>query len=373
MTIKVLIVIGTRPEGIKLAPVYFVLNKDPAFSTKICTTAQHREMLDDVLELFSITPDYDLGVMESGQDLYHITTAVLTKIRDILRKDKPDVVIVQGDTTTTFAASLAAYYEGILVAHVEAGLRTGKPRDPFPEEINRCLTDRLSDILFAPTPIAMNNLLNEGYQEGTITMTGNTVVDALHYIHNKTCNNKYTELPKENRKILLVTAHRRENHGKGIREICNAISEISKNRPDWLIFWPVHPNPNISQVVHSRLSGHENIILSAPLKYDVFINVLFRASLVITDSGGVQEEAASIGKPMIVIRENTERMEAVLGGLALLVEVERESIVSNTLRYMDDARLFDEKPGDLYGDGHAAEYIRDAILERLKSNKLNFE
>ena len=373
MTIKVLIVIGTRPEGIKLAPVYFVLNKDPAFSTKICTTAQHREMLDDVLELFSITPDYDLGVMESGQDLYHITTAVLTKIRDILRKDKPDVVIVQGDTTTTFAASLAAYYEGILVAHVEAGLRTGNPIDPFPEEMNRCLTDKLSEFRFAPTPMAMSNLLKEGYLEETVTMTGNTVVDALYYIRNKTCKDMCPVILEDERHILLVTAHRRENHGKGIREICNAISEIAKNRPDWLIFWPVHPNPNISKVVHGRLSGHENIVLSAPLKYDVFINVLFRANLVITDSGGVQEEAASIGKPMIVIRENTERMEAVLEGLAILVEVEGDSIVSNTLRYMNDAKYLDEKPGDLYGDGHAAEKVRDAILERLKSNKLNFE
>lgn len=359
-----MIVMGTRPEGIKLAPVVTVLRADPRFSVKVCITAQHREMLDDVLEVFSIESDEDLAVMEPGQDLYHVTSAVLSGMRDVLRRWRPDWVLVQGDTTTTFATALAANYERISVGHVEAGLRTGNRADPFPEEVNRMMTSCISDLHFAPAADAAENLRREGRPEADILVTGNTVVDALNQTIEICKDQSFPELEMDGRHMMLVTIHRRENFGEGIRHICTALENFARRHPDWQIIWPVHPNPQIKPVVDKALSSTDNIRLVDPLRYDAFVHVLGRAQLVLTDSGGVLEEASAIGIFALVARRYTERMEVVRDGGALLVDPESDAVEEALEEAITNRRWESTKPGNWYGDGHAAKRVRDALLSR---------
>ena len=364
MTIRILLVMGTRPEAIKLAPVYAALTADQTFAVEVCVTAQHREMLDDVLELYDIAPNYDLDVMKPNQDLYHVTTAVLAGLRDVLGASRPDWMLVQGDTTTTFAASLAAFYEGVAVGHVEAGLRTWDRTDPYPEEMNRVLTARLANLHFAPTPLAADNLRREGCDDASIVMTGNTVVDALFEVRRATVGQQFPELPDDDRPILLTTMHRRENYGDGVKAVTAAVREIALTRRDWCVVWPVHPNPNIKSVVNAALAGIENVHLLEPLRYDAFVNVLDRARLVLTDSGGVQEEAASIGKPVLILRRSTERPEAVAEGAAQIVPTNCQQITAQVLALMDEPDRLATPAGTWYGDGTAALKIRQVILDR---------
>ena len=332
MSNKVLIVFGTRPEAIKMAPLVKEFQKHAdSFETKVCVTAQHREMLDQVLDLFDITPDYDLDIMKPGQDLYDVTSNVLLGLKPVLMEFQPDVVFVHGDTSTTFAASLAAFYQQIKVAHIEAGLRTGDIYSPWPEEANRQLTTQITAYHFAPTSTSRDNLLKENVSNESIVITGNTVIDALflaldkikssnelqNKIHQSLVTNHYT--PQDDRKIILVTGHRRENHGQGFINICTALKEIALNNPEIDIVYPVHLNPNVQKPVKELLSNVANIHLIKPLQYEQFIYLMDRSYFIITDSGGVQEEAPSLGKPVLVMRDTTERPEALAAGTVKLV------------------------------------------------------
>jgi UDP-N-acetylglucosamine 2-epimerase (non-hydrolysing) len=372
--LKVLVVFGTRPEAIKMAPVVKELKKYPdLLDCKVAVSAQHREMLDQVLTLFKISPDYDLNIMQAKQDLFDVTSRVLTGFKKIFLTAKPDLVLVHGDTTTTFAASLAAFYLQIPVGHVEAGLRTRKKYAPFPEEINRTLTGVLADMHFAPTPTARDNLLREGVKKEDVFVTGNTVIDALlatikpDYVFADELFNRLVYSPDKKR-ILLVTAHRRENWGKPLREIFFALKEISEGYPEVEIVFPVHKNPAIRLEATKILNASPRIHLTEPLSYEPFVNLMAKSYLVLTDSGGLQEEAPSLGKPVLVMRNTTERPEAVAAGTAKLVGTEQKNIVAETKALMEDGQKYQEMAEAInpYGDGQAAERIVKIILFKFK-------
>lgn len=343
-----------------MAPIIMEMKKKASFKPVICVTAQHREMLDQVMKVFRLTSDYDLNIMKKDQTLYDITVNVLMGMKDILKDVKPDLVIVQGDTTTTFVASLAAFYEKIPVAHVEAGLRSFNKYSPFPEEINRVLTSHIADIHFAPTNLAKKNLINEGIPEENILVTGNTVIDSLFYIRNKFVREKIDFNPGSNgKKKILVTGHRRENFGEPFRNLCNALKEIAMEYPDVEIIYPVHLNPNVRKPVFEILSGFSNIKLIDPVDYIEFINLMSEAYLILTDSGGVQEEAPSFNVPIIVTRDTTERPEGVDAGVAVLVGTDKLKIITEVKKFLDSDEYYStvsQKPNP-YGDGKAAERI----------------
>ena len=372
--LRVLAVFGTRPEAIKMAPVVNALRGRPdRFICVVCVTAQHREMLDPVLGLFSIAPDHDLNIMRPGQGLHDVTAAVLRQLPAVLEMELPDLVLVHGDTTTTMAAALAAYYARIPVGHVEAGLRTGNKYAPFPEEINRKVTGAIADLHFAPTETSRGNLLREGVPAGAIVVTGNTVIDALLSVADRLRGDPALgrrleqEFPflDPSRKLVLVTGHRRENFGGGFERICEALSEIAERRPSAEILYPVHLNPNVREPVR-RILGvgrHPNVHLIEPVDYLPFVHLMMRCHLVVTDSGGIQEEAPSFGKPVLVLREVTERPEAVAAGTVRLVGTDRARIVAETLRLLDDPEAYGAMSAarNPYGDGKAALRVADFL------------
>lgn len=367
---KNLIVFGTRPEAIKMAPLVKEFQKhSDLFETRVCVTAQHREMLDQVLDFFDIKPYYDLDLMKPNQNLYSLTADIITEMKPILEDYLPDFVYVHGDTTTTMAAAIAAFYSGARVCHVEAGLRTHNKQSPYPEEINRQVTGRIADYHFAPTSVSRDNLLKENVAPQSILVTGNTVIDALMGSSVKVNSIRNAEIEKlkkildSSKKIILVTGHRRENHGQGFINICEALKEIVINHIDVQIIYPVHLNPNVKKTVYKILSGIENIDLIDPLAYPAFVWLMGQSYLIITDSGGVQEEAPSLGKPVLVIRDTTERPEAVDAGTVILVGTDKDKIVgevyyllTNKKRYTSMSEL--RNP---YGDGRACEKIVDYI------------
>jgi len=361
---KNLIVFGTRPEAIKMAPLVKAFEKEKEhFETRVCITAQHREMLDQVLQFFEITPFYDLDLMKPNQNLYSLTATIIENMKPVLEDFKPDYVYVHGDTTTTMATSIAAFYSGAKICHIEAGLRTLKKRNPFPEEMNRSVAGRLTDSHFAPTDAAKNNLLKENVPEKDIIVTGNTVIDALLYSVEKLKKESYTDREIESlakkidssKKIILVTGHRRENHGQGFINICKALKEIAENHPEVQIIYPVHLNPNVQKPVYELLNGISNIKLTDPLSYPAFVWLMEKSYLIITDSGGVQEEAPSLGKPVLVMRETTERPEAVEAGTVILVGTNTDKIVSETEKLLTDKAHYERmtKLHNPYGDGKA--------------------
>lgn len=368
---KVLTIFGTRPEAIKLAPVIKALKGRPdQFHSLVCVTAQHREMLDQVLSIFEILPDYDLDIMKPRQELSGMTSEVLLKLRGLLSEVQPDLILVQGDTTTTFAASLTAFYQRIKIGHIEAGLRTYEKYKPFPEEINRRLTSVLADYHFAPTERAKLNLLKEGIPSNKIYVTGNTVIDALFWVLKKQStpeNRKRMEnyfsgrfgISLDNRRLILVTAHRRESFGEGFENICQALKEIGLRNPDVKIVYPVHLNPNVQEPVHRIIGGMEQIHLIEPLEYEPFIYLMNQSFLILTDSGGIQEEAPSLGKPVLVMREVTERPEAVEAGTAKLIGTQKENIVLETQELLDHPEEYERMTNikNPYGDGKSAERI----------------
>lgn len=372
--IKTLVVFGTRPEAIKLAPLVKLLTQDGAFDLKVCVTAQHRQMLDQVLHLFEITPDFDLNVMQEKQDLTDLTARILHTMKGVLAEYKPDLVVVHGDTTTTFAASLAAFYQQIPVAHIEAGLRTGNLNAPFPEEANRLLTSQLCQFHFAPTVQAKQNLLDEGKSPDRIWVTGNTVIDALFAALRKIRQNppladqlaaRYPFLEK-GKKLILVTGHRRENFGKGFEQICTAIRQVAEHNPQVQIVYPVHLNPNVSEPVHRLLGNVPNVFLIEPQDYLPFIYLMDKAHLILTDSGGIQEEAPSLAKPVLVMREITERPEAIQAGTVRLVGTQTENIVIEVERLLTDKMTYQKmaQAKNPYGSGKAC----DAIVNILKQH-----
>lgn len=367
-----LTVFGTRPEAIKMAPLVHALATDERFEAKCCVTAQHREMLDQVLELFEITPDYDLNLMQQGQTLNDVTACILLELKPVLQEFKPDVVLVHGDTATTFATSLAAYYEQIPVGHVEAGLRTGNIYSPWPEEANRRLTGSLTKYHFAPTETSKQNLLKENFAEEDISVTGNTVIDALLMVQNKIEND--SELNEElrakfpflddSKKLILVTGHRRESFGGGFERICEALAQTAKAHSDVQILYPMHLNPNVREPVNRMLGDTDNVLLIEPQQYLPFIYLMSRAHIILTDSGGIQEEAPSLGKPVLVMRDSTERPEAVEAGTVKLVGTDVTKITESLDLLLDDQdeykkMSFSHNP---YGDGKASQRIINAIL-----------
>ncbi|MCB5226091.1 UDP-N-acetylglucosamine 2-epimerase (non-hydrolyzing) [Alishewanella sp. 16-MA] len=365
--IKVLSVFGTRPEAIKMAPLVNQLKQDAAFDSRVCVTGQHREMLDQVLQLFHIEPEYDLAIMKAGQDLYDVTTSILLNIKPVLREFQPDIVLVHGDTSTTFAAALACYYEKIAVGHVEAGLRTGNIYSPWPEEANRKLTGALTRLHFAPTQTSADNLLAENLAAANIVITGNTVIDALLQVVDKIDNSpelsasfaKQFPFVKDDRRMILVTGHRRESFGGGFEQICAALADIAKQYPDCDIVYPVHLNPNVREPVYRLLSDVSNVHLIAPQDYLPFVYLMSRSYLVLTDSGGIQEEAPSLGKPVLVMRDTTERPEAVDAGTVKLVGTDRAKIVAEVTRLLSDKPYYDSMSfaHNPYGDGKACARI----------------
>lgn len=367
---KVLLVFGTRPEAIKMAPLVIALKKRKDLTVEVCVTAQHREMLDQVLSLFSLKPDYDLDLMQPGQDLYDITTRALLGLRDVFTKSKPDLVLVHGDTTTTFASSLAAFYQRIKVGHIEAGLRTGDIYSPWPEESNRKLTGALTQLHFAPTIRAQQNLLKENVAPETVFVTGNTVIDALIQVEEKISSDKQlnNELSAKfdfldpNKKLILVTGHRRESFGDGFENICRAISKLAENE-DVQVLYPVHLNPNVQEPVNRLLKGKKDVFLIEPQDYLPFVYLMTRANIILTDSGGVQEEAPSLGKPVLVMRDTTERPEAIDAGTVKLVGTDYDEIVKQAQLLLDDAAAYEAMSfaHNPYGDGKACERIGDII------------
>jgi UDP-N-acetylglucosamine 2-epimerase (non-hydrolysing) len=345
--IKVLIVFGTRPEAIKMAPVVNAFKLSNQFETKVCVTAQHREMLDQVLEFFNISADYDLNLMKPGQNLYSLTSNIILGLKDVLEDFIPDYVLVHGDTTTTMSTSIASFYAGAKVCHVEAGLRTNNKYAPFPEEINRQVTSRITEYHFAPTEKAKLNLLSENILENNILITGNTVIDALKDSVEKVKNSNHPEIVRlseivdPKKKLILVTGHRRENFGEGFLNICKALGKIADRR-DVQIIYPVHLNPNVQKPVYDILDNHDNINLIEPLSYESFIWLMDKSYLIITDSGGVQEEAPSLGKPVLVMRETTERPEAVDAGTVILVGTDPDKIFDETIELIDNAAKYDK-------------------------------
>lgn len=366
---KVSFVFGTRPEAIKLCPLVLAMKEHPEFEPHVCVTGQHREMLDQVLEVFGVIPDVDLALMEPNQTLASLTAKAIASVDQYLADYKPDMVIVQGDTTTVFSAAMAAFYRQIPVGHVEAGLRTWNKFSPFPEEINRVLTTRIADIHFAPTSVSQANLLAEGIEDSNIFVTGNTVIDALHIAVDKV-RKQQPEIPglpegimTSDKPLVLITGHRRENHGQGFIDICRAISDLSQKFPDTEFVYPVHLNPNVKKPVYELLANHQNIHLIEPLSYLPFIAMMDRAKVVLTDSGGVQEEAPSLGKPVLVMRDTTERPEAVDAGTVKLVGTDYDAIVGNVLDLLSDANVYKTMAQAVnpYGDGRACQRILKAL------------
>ena len=377
---KILLVFGTRPEAIKMAPLVKKLQEMPEeFQTIVCVTGQHREMLDQVLRLFDITPEYDLNIMKPNQDLYDITSRILLGMRDVLREVQPDIVLVHGDTTTSMAAALAAFYQQIPVGHVEAGLRTGNIYSPWPEEMNRLMTGRISTVHFSPTPLAKQNLLKEHVDEAKIVVTGNTVIDALQMVVERLKNDEQLagEVKEkvfnmgydvnrlgEDRRLVLITGHRRENFGEGFLNICHAIKNLSEKYPNVDFVYPMHLNPNVRKPVLKILGeGAENVYLVEPLDYLPFVYMIQHSTLILTDSGGVQEEAPGLGKPVLVMRDTTERPEAVEAGTVLLVGTNREKIEQGVSMLLDDADCYRRMSEAVnpYGDGLACERIAEAL------------
>ena len=372
----ILLVFGTRPEAIKMAPLVKKLQQYPEqFRTIVCVTGQHRQMLDQVLNLFDITPDYDLNIMKPNQDLYDITSRILLGMRDILKEVQPDIVLVHGDTTTSTASALAAFYQQIPVGHVEAGLRTGNIYSPWPEEMNRLITGRIAALNFSPTPLAEQNLLREGVKADSIVVTGNTVIDALQMVVERLKNDEQlagevkdkvlqmgydVNRLGEDRRLVLITGHRRENFGEGFLNICHAIKNLSEKYPDVDLVYPMHLNPNVRKPVLEILGeGAENVFLIEPLDYLPFVCMMQQSTLILTDSGGVQEEAPGLGKPVLVMRDTTERPEAVEAGTVLLVGTNREKIEQGVSMLLDDADCYRRMSEAVnpYGDGLACERI----------------
>ncbi|WP_428944474.1 non-hydrolyzing UDP-N-acetylglucosamine 2-epimerase [Pantoea sp. FN060301] len=374
---KVLTVFGTRPEAIKMAPLVHALAQDSEIEARLCVTAQHREMLDQVLQLFAITPDYDLNIMRPGQGLTEVTSRILEGLKGVFAEFTPDVVLVHGDTTTTFAASLAAFYHRIPVGHVEAGLRTGDLYSPWPEEANRTLTGHLATYHFPPTEAARQNLLSENLNAARMFVTGNTVIDALFWVRDRVLKDaslhsslatRYPFLDPA-KKMILVTGHRRESFGGGFERICSALAEIARLHPDVQIVYPVHLNPNVSEPVNRILRGIENIVLIEPQEYLPFVWLMVHAWLILTDSGGIQEEAPSLGKPVLVMRETTERPEAVEAGTVRLVGTDVQKIVSEATRLLSDEEAYHSmsRAHNPYGDGLACQ----RIVQALKNNRIS--
>lgn len=374
-----MLVFGTRPEAIKVAPLIKEFQKYPNdFDVIICVTGQHREMLDQVLHIFDIKPDYDLNIMKQGQDLYEITSKVLLGMRDVFLKERPDIVFVHGDTTTSTVAALAAFYQQIPVAHIEAGLRTYHIYSPWPEEMNRQITSRIATYNFAPTPLSRKNLLKENVDDSKITVTGNTVIDALYWVVKRIKGNKDLDKELENilknagyevnrlangKKLVLITGHRRENFGKGFINICNAIKDLNEKYPDVDFVYPMHLNPNVRKPIH-KVFGKDptnlgNMFFIEPLEYLSFVYLMEKSTLVLTDSGGVQEEAPGLGKPVLVMRDTTERPEAVAAGTVKLVGTDYNKIVSEVSLLLDDKKAYEKmsKAVNPYGDGKACERI----------------
>lgn len=380
---KVLLVFGTRPEAIKMAPLAIALiNNSSDFQTCICVTGQHREMLHQVLNLFEITPNYDLDIMKIGQDLYDVTSRVLLGLREILKIEKPDVVLVHGDTTTSTAAALAAFYQQIPVGHVEAGLRTNNIYSPWPEELNRQVTSRIAEYHFAPTQLSYENLIKENINSDNIFITGNTVIDALFLVVDKMKNDKDLALNQKNilaksgydvnrlldeRRMVLITGHRRENFGDGFLSICKAIRTLTEKYPDVDFIYPMHLNPNVRKPIHDifgeDLSTYNNIFFIEPLEYLSFIYLMDKASLILTDSGGIQEEAPGLGKPVLVMRDTTERPEAVEAGTVKLVGTNYDLIVSEVSHLLDDEKYYKSmsQANNPYGDGYACDKILNIL------------
>ena len=367
---KLLMCFGTRPEAIKMAPLYIYLKESANIDLKLCVTAQHREMLDQVLDLFAIKPDYDLSLMQKNQSLNRLCSRILDKIDDVLTEFNPDYVLVHGDTSTSSMVALGAFHRGIKIAHIEAGLRTYNKLSPFPEEINRQITGRLSDLHFAPTKWAAENLLNEGISEENIVVTGNTVIDALKLGLSKIDGDYSSDnlnlvkgILKPELRTILITGHRRENFGQGFENLCMAIKQVAESHSDVQIIYPVHLNPNVMEPVNRILSNISNVHLITPLDYPAFIYLMSQSYIILTDSGGVQEEAPSLGKPVLVMRNNTERPEAVEAGTVKLVGTEIESIVSACNTLLEDASAYEKMSlaHNPYGDGQACK----RILERF--------
>ena len=384
---KVMLVFGTRPEAIKMAPLVKEFQKQPKrVETVVCVTGQHREMLDQVLKIFDIKPDYDLNIMKQGQDLYDVTARVLTCMRDVLKEVKPDVVLVHGDTTTSTAAALAAFYQQIPVGHVEAGLRTHNIYSPWPEEMNRLLTGRLATYHFSPTPLSRNNLIKESVDDRNIIITGNTVIDALYWVVDKIKNNKELDNELEDilskagydvnrlnngKKLVLITGHRRENFGDGFINMCTAIKDLTVKYPDLDFVYPMHLNPNVRKPIHEvfgeNLSGLKNMFFIEPLEYLSFVYLMEKSSIVLTDSGGIQEEAPGLGKPVLVMRDTTERPEALDAGTVKLVGTDYNKIVNEVSSLIDDKAAYEKmsKAVNPYGDGLACGRIVNALLYRI--------
>jgi UDP-N-acetylglucosamine 2-epimerase (non-hydrolysing) len=371
---KILLIFGTRPEAIKLCPVVRSLREHPArFEVKVCVTAQHRQMLDQVLEAFEVKPDWDLDLMLPGQTLFQSTSRILAALEKVMDSERPALVIVQGDTTTTLCGALAAFYSRVPVAHVEAGLRTGDLHQPFPEEMNRVLTSHLTDLHFAATEMAAQNLLNEGVSLAAIHITGNTGIDAVLYVRDaleqgRLRGREWPELDAAKR-LIVVTAHRRESFGEGFERICRALARIA-DRDDVQLLYPVHPNPNVRDPVQRHLAGHPHIRLIEPQSYVPFVDLMRRAYLLITDSGGIQEEGPSLGKPILVLREKTERPEAVIAGTVKLVGTDEDRIVQEAVRLLDERKAYDQmaRIHNPYGDGQASARISDLINSFLTAN-----
>jgi UDP-N-acetylglucosamine 2-epimerase (non-hydrolysing) len=380
VSFKVLSVFGTRPEAIKMAPVVLALQASQQLESKVCVTAQHRQMLDQVLGLFDITPDYDLDVMQANQDLYDITSRILLGLRDVLKDYQPDLVLVHGDTTTCFAVSLAAFYQQIPVGHVEAGLRTGDLSAPFPEEANRSLVGRLAKYHFAPTELSRQNLLSESIDNQQITVTGNTVIDALLWVRQRLPSyddsvwqsaigeSLFNRLLHNDTPMVLITDHRRENFGQGFIDLCSAIKHLAEAHSDWEFVYPVHLNPNVQQPVYEILAGLANVTLIDPQDYLPFTWLMNRSSLILTDSGGIQEEAPSLGKPVLVMRDVTERPEAVEAGTVRLVGTDKAEIIQHVEGVMLDSATYQSmsKAHNPYGDGQAAARIVSVIESLIR-------
>ena len=382
-----MLVFGTRPEAIKMAPLVKELEKFPEFfQTEVCVTGQHREMLDQVLKIFDITPDYDLNIMKQGQDLYDVTSKVLLGMREVLKESTPDIVLVHGDTTTSTATALAAFYMQIPVGHIEAGLRTHNIYSPWPEEMNRQITGRIATYHFSPTPFSKENLLKENVDESRITVTGNTVIDALYMVVNKIQSeiNLSNELDnsllnagydmrrlRDGKKLVLITGHRRENFGEGFINICNAIRTLAKKYPDVDFVYPMHLNPNVRKPIHEvfgeNLSDLGNMFFIEPLEYLSFVHLMEKSSIVLTDSGGIQEEAPSLGKPVLVMRDTTERPEALAAGTVKLVSTDYYKIIEDVSKLIESQSEYEKMSMAInpYGDGNASERIVNFLLKKL--------
>ncbi len=376
---KCLFVFGTRPEAIKMAPLVLAMRSSNLFDVQICVTSQHRDMLRPVLDLFKIVPDFDLDIMQSDQTLTDVTTAILIKLRPLLQEISPSIVLVHGDTTTSFSAALASFYENIPLGHVEAGLRTGNMRSPWPEEANRRLTSVVTNYHFAPTVSARNNLVAEGINTKDICITGNTVIDALLLVKDNIESNKELKISLEEKfafldndqKLLLITGHRRENFGAGFESICKAIKKIAKKFPDLAIVYPVHLNPRVAVPVNRLLSKVKNIFLIEPQAYLDFVYLMLRSHIILTDSGGIQEEAPSLGKPVLVMRDTTERPDALESGTVKLVGVDSENIVSNVSELLDDDNSYKSMAmsRNPYGDGQASSRIIEFLHQKINTIK----